>query len=92
MTKLRDAAQLVADSLRSGNLEEAETYMSMLQLLIPTSECPMDRIAAVGLILEARKLVTVHRAQTIQALQSLVRYKLYAPENATPPPAFQMQA
>jgi hypothetical protein len=38
--------------------------------------------AAAATMLEARKLASVHRAHTIQALQSLIRYRHFAPEGS----------
>jgi hypothetical protein len=90
MAQLQDIAQGVTDSLRSGNLDEAESRMDELRRQIPLCACEEDRRAAAAIVLEARKLARVHRAQTIQALQSLVRQRLYGAERGTGLPMFQL--
>lgn len=82
MTTLQDAAQLVTESLRLGDLDEAERQMAELRRLMPSCAVPDDMRAAASIMLEARKLATTHRAHTIQALQSLIRYRHFAPEGS----------
>jgi hypothetical protein len=91
MAKLQDTAQRVTDSLRAGNLTEAESHADQLQRQIPLCTSEEDRRAAAAIVLEARTLARVQRAQTIQALQSLVRQTLYAEERGTGVMTFEME-
>lgn len=90
MTELRRAAQQLMNSLQSGNLDEAEAHLAELQRQIPLCAREEDRRAAAEIVLEARKLARVHRAQTIQTLQLLVRESLYDTEGADTRGTFQL--
>jgi hypothetical protein len=90
MAKLQDAAQQVRDSLRCGNLDEADRHMGRLQQQIPWCTSEEDLRVAAAIVFEARTLARVHRAQTIQALQSLVRQTLYTGERWTGAVTFEI--
>lgn len=88
--KLEEAAQRLTEALRFGDLEQAEHHLAELQRQISLSTSHGERVAAAELVLEARKLARVQRAQTIQALQSLVRQRLYGAEERSAAPTFQL--
>ncbi|MCU1259626.1 MAG: hypothetical protein JWO80_2511 [Bryobacterales bacterium] len=91
MTTLQEAAQSVTESLRLGDVDEAERQMAELRRLMPSCSVPDDMRAAAATMLEARKLAIVHRAHTMQALQSLIRYRHFAPEGSGDH-SFEMEA
>lgn len=90
MPKLQDTAQQVTDALLTGNLDKAETSMCELQRQIALYAPESERRAAAAIVLEARKFARIHRAQTLQTLQSLGRQKLYATDSAPEVPTFDV--
>lgn len=90
MTTLQDSARAITDSLRAGDLDRAQTHATDLQRLVASNSAKEDRLAAIPIVLEARKLASMHRAETIQALQALIRGQLYVQDDGSLPPTFQI--